>query len=289
MHSKIQLGLRLHDTDRTLSFEEKLAMVRAQGFSCVHLALSKIPGLCADPSALTPGYAAAIRHALDEEDLSLAVLGCYKNLGNPDAAEQKRIQEQYTAHLRFASFLGMGVVGTETGCPNRSYTPDREACRSEDALEHFLENLRPVVKSAEKFGVILAIEPVTSHIVWNARRARTVLDSIHSPNLQIILDPVNLLDAENESRADEVIAEAIDLLGGDVCVLHLKDYVVENNQLRAVGCGKGKMNYERILRFALAQKPCIQATLENTTPEDAIFCRKYLEAKIEDLTERGIS
>ncbi len=275
MHSKIQLGLRLHDTDRTLSFEEKLAMVRAQGFSCVHLALSKIPGLCADPSALTPGYAAAIRHALDGEDLSLAVLGCYKNLGNPDAAEQKRIQEQYTAHLRFASFLGMGVVGTETGCPNRTYTPDREACRSEDALEHFLENLRPVVKSAEKFGVILAIEPVASHIVWNARRARTVLDSI--PNLQIILDPVNLLDAENESRADEVIAEAIDLLGEDVCVLHLKDYVVENNQLRAVGCGKGKMNYERILRFALAQKPCIQATLENTTP------------KIEDLTERGIS
>ena len=266
MHSKIQLGLRLHDTDRTLSFEEKLAMVRAQGFSCVHLALSKIPGLCADPSALTPGYAAAIRHALDGEDLSLAVLGCYKNLGNPDAAEQKRIQEQYTAHLRFASFLG---------CPNRTYTPDREACRSEDALEHFLENLRPVVKSAEKFGVILAIEPVASHIVWNARRARTVLDSIRSPNLQII--------------ADEVIAEAIDLLGGDVCVLHLKDYVVENNQLRAVGCGKGKMNYERILRFALAQKPCIQATLENTTPEDAIFCRKYLEAKIEDLTERGIS
>ncbi|MGN1024438.1 MAG: sugar phosphate isomerase/epimerase family protein [Lachnospiraceae bacterium] len=289
MYSNIQLGLRLHDTDKTLSFPEKLGMARAQGFTCVHLALSKIPGLCADPAALTPGYAAAIRRAFDKEGLSLAVLGCYLNLGNPDAAEQKNIQERYIAHLRFASYLGMGVVGTETGCPNKTYTPDRESCRSEDALEHFVENLRPVVKSAEKFGTILAIEPVASHIVWNAQRARTVLDSIHSPNLQIILDPVNLLDAENESRADEVFEEAIDLLGKDVCVLHLKDYVPEGNKLRSVGCGKGKMNYDRILRFALTQKPCIQATLENTTPEDAIACRRYLETKIAELRERGLS
>ena len=289
MYSNIQLGLRLHDTDKKLSFPERLGIARAQGFTCVHLALSKIQGLCADPAALTPGYAAAIRRAFDKEGLSLAVLGCYLNLGNPDAAEQKAIQERYTAHLRFASYLGMGVVGTETGCPNRTYTPDREACRSEDALEHFLNNLRPVVKSAEKFGTVLAIEPVASHIVWNAQRARTVLDSIHSPNLQIILDPVNLLDAENESRADEVFEEAIDLLGKDVCVLHLKDYVVEGEKLRSVGCGKGKMNYDRILRFALTQKPCIQATLENTTPEDAASCRQFLETKIADLTERGVS
>ncbi len=47
------------------------------------------------------------------------------------------------------------------------------------------------------------------------------------------------------------------------------------------------MNYERILRFALAQKPCIQATLENTTPEDAIFCRKYLETSTGAALEPG--
>lgn len=50
---------------------------------------------------------------------------------------------------------------------------------------------------AEKLGVIVAIEPVCRHIVNNAKRARKVLDAIDSPNLQIIFDPVNLLDESN--------------------------------------------------------------------------------------------
>ena len=42
----------------------------------------------------------------------------------------------------------------------------------------------------------IAIEPVVKHIVYDARRARTVLDEIGSPNLQILFDPVNLLNME---------------------------------------------------------------------------------------------
>ncbi len=180
MRIDIQPGLRLHDTDPSLSFEERLQKARAQGFTCVQLALSKIPELTADPAALTPGYAALIRKALREADLDLSVLGCYLNLGNHDSAAMQDIQTRYIAHLRFAAFLGMGVIGTETGWPGSAGKPDKEACRSEIALEHFLLHLRPIVKTAEKFGVFLAIEPVISHIVWNAKRARVVLDSINS-------------------------------------------------------------------------------------------------------------
>ena len=280
MRIDIQAGLRLHDTDPSLSFEERLQKARAQGFTCVQLALSKIPELTADPAALTPGYAALIRKALREADLDLSVLGCYLNLGNHDSAAMQDIQTRYIAHLRFAAFLGMGVIGTETGWPGSAGKPDKEACRSEIALEHFLLHLRPIVKTAEKFGVFLAIEPVISHIVWNAKRARVVLDSINSPNLQIILDPVNLLDRENADHADEVIEEAIDLLGKDVCILHLKDYVLAGESIRPAGFGRGEMNYEKILRFALRCKPGIQTMLENTTPENAVSCREYLEQQI---------
>ena len=52
----IQLGIRFHDT-RELPFEERLLEVKRQGFSCIHLALSKVPGFTADTEALTPGYA----------------------------------------------------------------------------------------------------------------------------------------------------------------------------------------------------------------------------------------
>ena len=49
----IQLGIRFHDT-KELPFEERLGEIRKQGFSCVHIALSKVPGFTADTNALTP-------------------------------------------------------------------------------------------------------------------------------------------------------------------------------------------------------------------------------------------
>ena len=65
----------------------------------------------------------------------------------------------------------------------------------------------PVVRYAEQMGVILAIEPVFKHIVYNPARARKVLDAIDSPNLQIILDPVNMLDISNYKEQKEIVKE----------------------------------------------------------------------------------
>ena len=182
----MQLGIRLHDVAK-LPFEERLKEARAQGFSCIHLALSKISDLPAGNESLTPGYASWLKKTLDRYDMDAAVLGCYLNLANPDPEKLSSIQERYRAHLRFAALLGCGVVGTETGAPNLEYKYER-ACHTQEALDIFVEGLRPVVRDAERFGVRIAIEPVYKHIVWNGRAARYVLDQIDSPNLRIIFD-----------------------------------------------------------------------------------------------------
>jgi len=274
----IQLGLRLHDGEK-LPLERSLPKVRAQGFTCVHLALSKaMKEHPCGPSALTPGYAGWLRRQFAQNDLDIAVLGNYLNLAHPDPAALAAIQEKYYAHIRFAALLGCGMVGTETGAPNAEYKTCPES-RSDAALETFIKNLRPVVRCAERFGVIVAIEPVVRHIVWNARRCRQVLDEVGSPNLQVILDPVNLLSMENKDRADEVIAEAIELLGRDVAMVHLKDYLPQDadGQLKSVGAGTGEMDYRRIMRFLKEEKPYVYATLENTTPDNAEACREAME------------
>ena len=46
--------------------------------------------------------------------MDIAVLGNYLNLAHPDEAALAAIQEKYYAHIRFASLLGCGMVGTET-------------------------------------------------------------------------------------------------------------------------------------------------------------------------------
>ena len=208
----IQFGLRLHDAEK-LPIEQVLPLVHQKGFSCVHLALSKsLKEVPNTPSALTPGYAAYLRRLFAKNELDIAVLGNYLNLAHPDADALHAIQEKYYAHIRFASLLGCGMVGTETGAPNAEYKFCPE-CRSDAALATFIKNFKPVVRCAEQYGVTIAIEPVVKHIVYDARRARTVLDEIGSPNLQILLDPVNLLNMENVDQREEVFAEAIELLG----------------------------------------------------------------------------
>ena len=272
----MQLGIRLHDT-RKLSFEERIADVSALGFKCGHLALAKvIDEFPTSDEALTPGLAMYIKNVFARNHVDIAVLGCYLNLANPNPQKLEQITHRYMAHIRFASWLGCGVVGTETGAPNETYTHVPE-CHGEEALKTFIANLRPVVKYAEQMGVVMAIEPVWKHIVCNPKRARKVLDEIASPNLQIILDPVNLLDISNYKNQIEIVDEAIDVLGADVAMVHLKDFTVEGDKLVSVGAGLGQMDYSSVIKFMKTRKPFIHATLENTTPENNIQVRDFIQ------------
>jgi sugar phosphate isomerase/epimerase len=252
----MQLGIRLHDV-ASGSLEERLAIAQQQGFKCAHLALTKVLKDYPGDVALTPGMAMYLKRLFGKHEIDVAVLGNYKNLGNPDPVQLQAIQASYYANIRFAAQLGAGVVGTETGAPNTSYTEDTPESKTEEALGMFIHNLRPVVACAEKFGVIVAIEPVCRHIVYDSKRALAVLRAIDSPNLQIILDPVNLLGPHNVADCQTVIRTAIEDLSDYIAVVHLKDYVMseDGQKLISVACGTGKMDYTDILHYIKTGSP----------------------------------
>lgn len=284
----MQIGIRLHDVNAGLApelqtFETRAEQARTEGFSCVHLAFGKvIKGKVFDDCALTEGLAMYAKRVLAGSKLDVAVLGCYLNLAHPDPDKLRDIQSRYYGHLRVAACMGAGVVGTETGAPNLEYKMDANT-HTDEALDSFIRGLAPVVERAEHWGVSVAIEPVWKHIVYNADRAVQVLKAISSPNLRIILDPVNLLHAGNATQREQIIGDAIDKLGEHVAVVHLKDFVREGDNLRACAAGTGDMDYTRILRFIKERKPYIQATLENTTNENAAVAREFLQWEYEKL------
>lgn len=278
----MQLGIRLHDVNTELgpefqTMEARAETARSEGFSCVHLAFSKvIKGAAFDNCALSEGLAMHTKRVFAQNGLDVAVLGCYLNLAHPDPVKLKEIQSRYYGHLRVAALMGAGVVGTETGAPNPEYKMDANT-HGKEALESFIRGLAPVVECAEHWGVSVAIEPVWKHIVYDADRAVKVLDAIKSPNLRIILDPVNLLDSGNADRKEQVIGDAIHKLGEHVAVVHLKDFVREGDGLRSTAAGTGEMDYTQVLRFMKERKPYIQATLENTGNCNAVQAREFLE------------
>jgi sugar phosphate isomerase/epimerase len=273
----MQIGIRLHDIAPG-TLEERLKIANEQGFTCSHLALHKtVTEHSIDDSALTPGYATHLRKMFAANNIDIAVLGCYLNLAHPDPEEIKKIQNRYYAHLRFASILGCSVVGTETGAPNAEYRYE-PACHTEEALQTFITNVRPVVECAEKFGVIFAIEPVWNHIVYNSKQALKVLKAIDSPNLRIILDPVNLLSIENYQNYEQVIDEAIEDLGDYTDVVHMKDFVASGDKIVSSAPGTGVMKYDKIMDFVTTRKPYIQITIEDSKPDNAVAARELLES-----------
>lgn len=284
----MQIGIRLHDVNAGLApelqtMEARAEQARKEGFACVHLAFSKvIKGVNFDDCALNEGLAMYAKRVFSQNELDVAVLGCYLNLAHPDPNKLREIQSRYYGHLRVAALMGAGVVGTETGAPNSEYKMDANTHTGE-ALEALIRGLAPVVERAEGCGVSVAIEPVWKHIVYDADRAVQVLRAIASPNLRIILDPVNLLYAGNADDRERVIGDAIDKLGEHVAVVHLKDFVREGDELRAVAAGTGEMDYTQVLRFMKERKPYIQATLENTTNDNAVQSREFLERLYREL------
>lgn len=277
----MNIGIRLHDTAPG-SLQQRLGFARQQGFSCVHLALSKtIPGFSMDdaPALLNAALADELKERFKAQGLECAVLGCYLRLADTDEEALKHTQGIYRAHLRFARMMGAGVVGTET--PLASGIP--LDANSPEALALFLRCVGPLVRCAEEEGAILAIEPVACHIVNTPQRMEQLLEAVKSDHLRVILDAVNLLTRDNYAQADAIVDEAIRRFGDRVSVLHMKDYTVEadTTMTKACACGTGLMRYGRLLTFAKAKG--LPMTLENTTPENAEAARLLLEKQAEGL------
>ena len=93
----MNIGIRLHDTAPG-TLEQRLAFVKKQGFSCAHLALSKVLpdfAMADAPWLLDDALAQRVKSAFEDAGMGCAVLGCYLNLAHPDPAKLKEIQSKY--------------------------------------------------------------------------------------------------------------------------------------------------------------------------------------------------
>src|SRR6202011_4329465 len=89
---------------------------------------------------------------------------------------------------------------------------------------------------AEEAGIRLAIEPEPANVICDARAAKKILNEMACSHLGILLDAANLLTPETLSRQNEIIDEAMGLLGGALLLAHAKD-IDASGQVVAPGEG----------------------------------------------------
>ena len=275
MSIPFRLGARAHDFGK-LPAGELAARIAAKGLTSVQLALNKaIAGLDLKPGDMTPGLAFEIGQAFLRHDVQIAVLGCYVNPLFPDLSKRRELLGWFKEHLRFARDFGCGLVALETG----SYDPDylsHPDNGTEAAFQESLVSLAELVSEAEKFGVIVGIEGVWNHAVCTPEKMRRMLDSLASPNVQVVFDPVNLLSFENHTDQQRIVEESLQLFGERIVVIHAKDYVRGEGTLKTVNAGQGLFDYGPLLKHLVVRKPGISILMEETGEDQVDRVGAYL-------------
>ena len=124
----------------------------------------------------------------------------------------------FKSQLAVCKALGAGCIGTET----TSMEKQPAGTTREEAQELLCRSLADILPAAEALGVTVAVEPVTYHSMNSAAATRHILDTMRSPNLKVIFDMSNLVDAGNVGAQDRIWNDVGELLGDQIVAVHFK-------------------------------------------------------------------
>ena len=223
----------------------------------------------------TEEYANSIKAQLG--NLKIAILGSYINPSNPDNDELVHDIDKFKEKIRYAGVLNPIAVGTETGIYKDGLTD------TEEAYQRVLLTLKELAKEAEKYGVCIAVEGVHCFVINTPQKMKRLVDDLNSDNVKVIFDPVNYLNINNYQNQDEIIKETFDLLWNKICVIHAKDFAVENGEFCFRKPTEGLLNYNLIFEKMKEYKLDIPVICEEISDSDAVIAFEKLDKIWRDL------
>jgi sugar phosphate isomerase/epimerase len=208
----------------------------ADGFCGVQFNLASA-GLASLPDQLPDGLAEAVGGHARQKQLQIAALSGTYNMAHPDASVREGSRKGFANVVEAARRMGSPVVTLCSGSRNASdmwkYHPDN---RSAAAWKDLRTELDLALELAEGSGIQLGIEPEPGNVICDAIAAAQLLKEIASPHLGIVLDAANLLTARSLARQDDVMEEAVCLLGERLLLAHAKD-IASDGTIVPAGAG----------------------------------------------------
>lgn len=213
---KFIVGARLHDYGKG-SPDELFGRVAADGFAAVQLAYKKCVPSVRSYADVTDALVAETVAAEKAHSIQVAVLGTYVELAINDESRLKNAAD-FKSQLAVCKALGAGCIGTETTAMSKQPSGTTRA----EAQELLCRSLAEILPTAEELGVTVGIEPVTLHSMNSPAATRHILDTMRSPNLKVIFDMSNLVNAENVHDQARIWNDMGELLGEEIVAVHFK-------------------------------------------------------------------
>jgi sugar phosphate isomerase/epimerase len=209
-----------------------------------------VAGLSPLPDEIAPALADRVKVAAAERQIALVAVSGTFNMIHPDIEVRRDGLRRLGVLAGACDRLGTSTVTLCTGTRDSEDMwrrhPDNA---SPEAWRDLLATMREALETAEEHGITLAFEPEAANVVDSAEKGRRLLDEMRSPRLKVVMDAANLFDvrdpARRLSRAEEILEEAFEFLGGDLLLVHAKDV---NASGEVVAVGKGDLDYDLYLK-----------------------------------------
>ena len=260
-------GIRGHDI-RACGLENICITAKDNDIEYLQLVLEKSIGGFKTGEFSNP-YAISLKNQL--ENMKIAILGSYINPSNPDDNQLQADIEKFKEKIKYASILKPIAVGTETGIYKEGETD------SEEAYQKVLMTMKEIVSEAEKYDINVGIEGVHCLVINTPQKMKRLIDELNSDNVKVIFDPVNYLNIDNYKEQDKMIDETFYLVGDKICVLHAKDFTVENGEFKMVMPADGMLNYQRIFERMKEHNLDIPIICEEINEDEASIAFDRLE------------
>lgn len=259
----LNYAIRGHDLSDSQTIEKLAKATKKQGISTLQLALGVSFPEIAGGNQLNPGMGDYFQRILRNQGVDIGILSCYINMIHPDLEVREELLKKFESYLKHAHYFGANMVASETGCvlPEIQYT---EANFTDEAFAELVPVIQRLVAVGEKHQMMVGIEGGLNHPLYSLERIQQLIGIIDSDYLGIILDPTNLITEKNYQNQVALVEEAFELFGNQIVALHLKDFVVKENQIVPVNLGEGLIDYKSILEVVATHKPYLYVVLEET-------------------------
>lgn len=260
----LNLTIRGHDFTQVRTLKELAEESQNQGIHTVQLALGlSFPELDSGARAINSGMGNFVKRTLLQENVHVGILSCYINMIHPDLDIREQLLVKFERYLQYAASFGASMVASETGniFPEIRYTEENF---TDEAFEQVVAVIRRLVKTGEKYNMMVGIEPGLNHPIYSIERVCQLLDEVDSDYLGIILDPTNLITSSTYQEQVQLVETAFDHFGEKICAVHLKDFIVEKQRIIPKNLGEGQMDYQKIVELITSNKPYLFVVLEET-------------------------
>jgi sugar phosphate isomerase/epimerase len=264
------------------SLGQVLDAVVERGLRYIQFNLSSV-GLPTLPTELRDTQCITIREEFEQRGLTMTAISGTVNIIHPDLHARAQGLERLRVLAGASKALGTDLVTLSTGTRNPedlwSWHPEND---SPAAWRDMLASMEQIARVGEERGVRFAFEPEQANVVNSARKARELLDTLRSRSMGVLIDPANLLNRENMSTSRDVLAEAFDLVGGEIMLAHAKD-ISATGVFGNLALGKGVLDfahYFRLLRSVGYELPVIAHGFSEAEVADSFDYLRRIDAAV---------